>query len=1075
LLNEGGMQWAYSELFQNTTSGEMSFYLTHALRTSERHGTLVNYSETHDNARLAARGVGPHAPLTAEGRRWSLHRNRINALTSVCGGFGFTCGVEWCATEQVNVHSSRGLNWGHPVHLVEELARLNRLLAEHPCFFAGARTTRLDASDSRVIALRRDSQEGLDVCLVVVNGDFDRSATLRLTRADWESMGSPRVDLAEVNPDRAAITVVEQSDAVELGLGPGAVHCLAPARKPSGLSGELYRHIRARADWGLWAANAVSEVPVIPPGSWRDLAASVDADPVGYLARVMPGAGDYPAVVVWNAADVSRVVPVPPRHWLFISHEQRFRARMTPRDGGRWRVVESIVAGGLHVAAFPPEALPGPFQLRVEVPEAGRTLEGALLWLDEVPRMPHGISRPDFHGPLALLTNGRGGMARLGVDLGRITSKYDCLLGANLHPRVPVDRHVLAKRVRVWINADGFISPLNADNLVGFEAGPPAHWRFVANAGDGRSVEVRLLVDMLDGRNTVVMQFSSTAGAPAVGRPLPSGADVRLTVRVDLEDRNFHWETRRNGAAELHFESSCSALQGRPGFEFTPAPDRCLRAWVDAGVYHPQPEWSEGIGHPVEATRGMAGSGDAWSPGWFEIPLKPGATAHLTVCADAEDPTHAETDAFVGARLRSNAAAQERAGLPPTDAFGRQLVQAAQAFVVRRDDTRTVIAGYPWFLDWGRDSLIAARGLLAAGMVSEVRELLVTFARFEKDGTLPNSIHGEDASNRDTSDAPLWFGVVCEELAGHPGIDATTLYRTPVDARGRTLGDVLRSIAVGYLAGAPNGIRVDAESGLVWSPGHFTWMDTNHPAGTPREGYPVEIQALWIRLLRQLARIGATPWEGRGESWAVLAQRVEAAFEAGFWLEENGWFADCLLAGPGIPARGATASNALRSNALMPVALGIIEGIRARRTVEAVRQHLVVPGALRSLAPLPTQPPLPVRSADGRWLNDRDRHYWGHYEGDEDSRRKPAYHNGTAWTWTFPSFCEAVVRAYPGDAAAPSAARAYLVSMATLLGDGCVGQIPEVMDGDLPHRHRGCDAQAWGVTEALRVWMSLRV
>src|SRR5262249_11667190 len=138
--------------------------------------------------------------------------------------------------------------------------------------------------------------------------------------------------------------------------------------------------------------------------------------------------------------------------------------------------------------------------------------------------------------PLVLLTNGRGGMARLRVDLGRVDSKYDCLLGANLHPSVPVDRHVFIKRVRVWLNADGFLSPLNGSNLLSFNPGPPAVWRFVASAGDERAVEIILSVDMLEGRNTTVLRFERPAAPAPFGRDLASSWQVALTVRVDLED-----------------------------------------------------------------------------------------------------------------------------------------------------------------------------------------------------------------------------------------------------------------------------------------------------------------------------------------------------------------------------------------------------------------------------------------------------------------------------------------------------------------------------------------------------------
>ena len=141
--------------------------------------------------------------------------------------------------------------------------------------------------------------------------------------------------------------------------------------------------------------------------------------------------------------------------------------------------------------------------------------------------------------------------------------------------------------------------------------------------------------------------------------------------------------------------------------------------------------------------------------------------------------------------------------------------------------------------------------------------------------------------------------------------------------------------------------------------------------------------------------------------------------------------------------------------------------------MEAALRYLVVPGALRSLAPLPVSPALPIYDSDGRLLNDPTEPYFGRYEGDEDTRRKPAYHNGTAWTWTFPAFCEALARAWDFAPEAVATARAYLGGMERLMNEGCLGQVPEILDGDAPHRQRGCDAQAWGVTEALRVWRLL--
>jgi len=277
------------------------------------------------------------------------------------------------------------------------------------------------------------------------------------------------------------------------------------------------------------------------------------------------------------------------------------------------------------------------------------------------------------------------------------------------------------------------------------------------------------------------------------------------------------------------------------------------------------------------------------------------------------------------------------------------------------------------------------------------------------------------------------------------------------------------SIAENYSQGTPNGIRMDIDSALIWSPAHFTWMDTNYPAGTPREGYPVEIQALWIRLLQLLARIGTKP---AATHWQARAEQALASLNQLFWMEDKGWFADELQGRQGVAARQARLGDALRSNCLFTVSLGLVKGKRAKRCIAAAQKHLVIPGGLRTLAPLPVATPLPVQRG-GQLLNNPIEPYWSTYEGDEDTRRKPAYHNGTAWIWTFPSFCEALAQAWDFSPASVRAAKSYLASAEKLLHTGCLGQLPEILDGDAPHRQRGCDAQAWSVTETLRVWKRL--
>ncbi|MEW6305786.1 MAG: amylo-alpha-1,6-glucosidase [Verrucomicrobiota bacterium] len=1083
LLTEGGMQWAYSELFQELSGLQVSGYLDHALKQSARVGVLVHYSETHDNDRLAAKG-----------RTWSLLRNQLSALTSVSGGFGFTCGVEWLAAEKFNVHSSRGLSWGSATNLIPELSRLNQLLAAHPCFFDNARLTRISPAGAPVYALLRESADGRDNALVLANTDAAQANTFPLP-LDWPSfLGKTPLDL--LDQPLPKIQFLPGGKAV-VSLPAGACYCLAKTAKAHGLAGDDYRAARARAEWALHIVGHVLAAEDIGPYDWPKLAELADTEPQRFLAAALTltpenarrdlvkalqdalAAEHYPPVVVWNLADRKRITPVPPKHWLLVSDTAPFRATLRVQGRRTTRNAESLALRHGHVASFPP-AEAGEAALALErYAKTDSKVEAALRYLSAE---PHGEARPLPSTPsaLVLLTNGIGGMARLGVDLGRIQSKYDCLLGANLHSTLPVDRHVFAKRARVWINADGYISALDWNNLARFEEGPPAKWHFTAHAGDGRTVDVCLLAAMLPGRNTTALHFERPMELGLSGKTLPPHCDVRLVVRVDIEDRNFHWETKRNPGADLHFATHARSLSGRAGFEFKPAADRQIRVFANSGSYHHEAEWCHDIPHPVEQSRGMTGSGDAYSPGWFELPLPKGQGITLVVCADATDPSSAELEA---AGILSS---QYGTAFFARRDFERKLVQAVKAFVVRRGEGKTVIAGYPWFLDWGRDSLIAARGMLAAGMTREVEDLLAVFGRFEENGTLPNTIHGDNASNRDTSDAPLWYGIVCEELAGRAGPD---LYAQPVDARGRRVADVLHSIASGYLKGTPNGIHVDLVSGLVWSPSHFTWMDTNFPAATPRQGYPVEIQCLWIRLLRQLARLADAGVVGdklpvelpptrdgktAPPTWAGLAARAEQSFGIYYWLEDQGWLADNLVAQSGTPARTSPPDNALRSNCLFAVTLGLLSGERARRCVEAARRHLVVPGALRSLAPLPVMPPLPVVAADGRLLNNPNEPYLGRYEGDEDTRRKPAYHNGTAWTWTFPVFCEALARAWDNAPPAVAAARAYLGSMERLLDEGCLGQLSEIVDGDAPHQQRGCDAQAWGATEALRVWKLLK-
>jgi predicted glycogen debranching enzyme len=285
-----------------------------------------------------------------------------------------------------------------------------------------------------------------------------------------------------------------------------------------------------------------------------------------------------------------------------------------------------------------------------------------------------------------------------------------------------------------------------------------------------------------------------------------------------------------------------------------------------------------------------------------------------------------------------------------------------------------------------------------------------------------------------------------------------------VPGKNSTILEILTEIAEEYIKGTPNGIRMDKESGLIYSPPHFTWMDTNYPAGTPREGYPVEIQALWFAALTFLYELTDD------KKWSALAEMVKNSITK-YYVNSEGWLSDCLHAPAGTPASQAVQDDALRPNQLLAVTLGAVTDFKTRKAILDSTASLLIPGAIRSLADRPVSVPLPVYSLNGELLNDPHNPYWGYYAGDEDTRRKPAYHNGTAWTWMFPLYPEAYYMTYGNHGI--KTARAILSSSEYILSKGCIGHIPEILDGNFPHAQRGCDAQAWGISELCRVFALL--
>ncbi len=1056
LLDEAGLNWAYSELFQNYDRAQIEHYLPEPLAISQAAGLMVNFAETHDNERLAARS-----------KTWARLRTALTALSAPYGAFGFANGVEWYADTKIDVHGAPSLNWGADDNQVDYLRRINLILCHHPLFADGVAISQVQSGEGNFVALLRHHQGSGQMVLVLANLD-DRSAVAAGWQPEVVGFGEgPLWDLVSGE----AVAARWQEGTPRVDLAPGQVMCLTHRNddlerlekpEPKPFDGLLPRVLRQRL------RSKVLEIVLHYKGvddcaalALDELAEELRDDPVTMVRNFMPDSEPAP-VVEWQwPRDERREVMVAPDHMLLVRAPAPFRVTLAAGEHTKVRQLSLPGAGEHHFALLMP--LPAPeesyrrYRLKITLYRADRIerSDGPVRYLRRSGQTTVStcyLRRDIRHArPLLLDSNGRGAMLRAPLRWAELTSRYDALLAGNLNPDYPEDRWIMFTRCRVWVVYQGFSTEINGNCFQQFvhQPGSGGVWRFVVPTGQGEFVTLRIGAAMATGRNAMGLLFYRESDQDG-GRSLKASRPVRIILRPDVEDRSYHDTTKAHAGPETAFRHAFRAEADR--VTFGQDARRLLRIDVPGGQFFPEPEWHYMVHRPLEAERGLDPDSDLFSPGYFQFELTGGEHALLTA-------TMAESDGLPDdfeRRLIDVTATELPGDRHPLDTA---LHAALQAYVVKRTPLKSVIAGYPWFLDWGRDALIAVRGMIAAGMTEAAREVLLQFGRFEENGTLPNMIQGQAAGNRDTSDAPLWFFTACHDL-----VRAEGSHRFLRQACGdRTVGETLLAMAKAVVKGTPNGVGMDPASGLVFSPTHFTWMDTNHPAGTPREGYPIEIQALWHAALRFLCRIN-----GDEQRWAALADQVRESITRLFVLPDSGYLSDCLHASPGVPAQDAEPDDALRPNQLLVVTLGAVTDQALMQTVVLACRELIVPGAIRSLADRPLRRPLPI-AHHGQALNDPYHPYQGRYAGDEDTRRKPAYHNGTAWTWIFPSFCEAWAIAFNHSPGARTAARAWLQSALDLLNGGCVGQIPEILDGDAPHAPRGCDAQAWGVSEVLRV------
>jgi len=1052
LLSSSNFNWAYSELFQNYNQQQINNYLPLAATISNNEGIMVNFAETHDNNRLAARS-----------KTFAEMRTALCAFSSFYGAFGFTNGVEWFATEKINVHQSPSLNWGARSNQVNHIRRINIILKTHPAFFDQTEIKFVKSeSKNHIIFLRNNIPTG-EKLLIIVNLDYEKHSTCSWNYRNINFYAPFYYDLLTKNK----IDIKKQSEKFfQISLAPGQVLCLT--------TNPVYIEIIKKAEKIFFIPEKIKKqslfAKVLDIFSFFhgikdvsdfdiDLAANkLFENPAAFCKSINPQSHE-PCTIIWQwPTDVKREVMIPPGHLLIIISDRPFCAQITDADNVIFKENCLESKNNSYFAVFPSFLNPDKIfscllKLTVFISDKCDHVEAPLLFL------PNGENckiqtifkkaETDQHNLLFLGTNRRGSMTRANISWGMLKSKYDALLAANINTKYPEDLWIMFARCRGWVVFQGFSHEISFKNFDSFhyDNNSLGTWNFNIPTGHGKYIILSITIKIFSGENKVNLLFYRHNTTKK--NTLCNKKTVNLILRPDIENRNFHETTKAYKLPEELWHKSVSAKL--KSFTFSPDSHHKLDVDVSKGFFIYEHQWQYMVKRDIEADRGLDPHSDLYSPGYFKINLDGGNKIEMSARINDKEEQKKELFNIKKPFFKENA-------WEDPSIF---LKKAMDHFIVKRKNFSSVIAGYPWFLDWGRDSLIFLRGLIATKRTLEARNVLSQFAIFEKDGTLPNMIRGDNAQNRDTSDAPLWFFVACSDLINVEKNDSFL----HSNLKGRTIRQILISMGNSFIHGTPNGIKTDPASGLIFSPSHFTWMDTNFPAGTPRAGYPIEIQALWYFALSFLSVMDSSC-----SKWKKLAIMVQNSIADLFIVENKRYLSDCLHACENKSAKQAVKDDALRPNQLFAITLGAVKCKVLAQSILAACQELIVPGAIRSLADRPVCYPLAITS-QGKTLNDPEYPYQGKYSGDEDTKRKIAYHNGTAWTWLFPSYCEAWAIIYGNKG--KKTALSWLASSLRLVNTGCMGHVPEILDGDFPHKQKGCDAQAWGLSELLRVWLKL--
>jgi predicted glycogen debranching enzyme len=625
-----------------------------------------------------------------------------------------------------------------------------------------------------------------------------------------------------------------------------------------------------------------------------------------------------------------------------------------------------------------------------------------------------------------LETNGLGGFASSTI-IGLNTRRYHGLLTAATTP--PVGRLLLLAKLEETLIINGQRFELSANQYPGVIH--PQGYRYLSQfrldpfpifTYEVAGVEMEKSVFMIHGENSTIIRYR------LLSEPTESPL---LELRPLIAFRDCHSTTHENDAlnAEVRIEATRAAVT-----PYTSLPT--LYMAHDADAIDTKGSWYRSFEYRVERERGLDWVEDLYNPCTFRFDL--GRQSHATIIASTTPHDASHADELRRAEISRRSTIQ--ATFAADDAFVATLVAAADQFIVARGEQQTVIAGYHWFSDWGRDTMVAIPGLtLTTGRVEMARSILLAFARYVDRGMLPNRFPdaGEQAEYN-TVDATLWFFEAIRAFLHYSGdhqFVRTELY------------PVLNDIIAWHRRGTRYGIRVDGDGLLRAGEAgvQLTWMDAKVGdwVVTPRRGKPVEVQALWYNalcLMEHLAREFGD--DGQAKQYDEMASLAHRSFNQSFWNDS----ADCLYD----VVDGGTHDASLRPNQIFAVSLPhtMLCRDKSRRVVDLVQRFLLTPYGLRSLAP-------------------NDVRYCGDYAGDP-GHRDGVYHQGPVWAWLMGPFITAYLKVNDHTAQTRQQVTAWLSGFHAHLLDAGLGQVSEIFDGDAPHHPRGCIAQAWSTAELLR-------